>query len=366
MSKRGDIMLMDEKVKNRLMKWNDDEPIFKQFERKCATLTRLSNLIIDPNDYQLQYNIHESSLDDFIQLQTDLYGFLYEKYPHLDFGMAGRFKSPFSHYEKVIRKFIDLFQKDDFQAVEIMDDYAIKVFLLSLNYPINKISIDSEGIYIDSGPDEFRIIDGDCFEIPFESKKLNISVQENARNVWIDNNTPYICANRNGKDIYLPLSTATTYKKSSKEDLVPYCNDFQKDIESFYESQGFETKKRKDYIARPKPSGYASLQCSFYSEEQGLGLECQIRTYDMERFNNMEREYGYKPSEHTLSNNSLSKIPRFALTTKLADGYHTYRMTDAECFEYIYGIPLKEYRKQIKPTLQEKKSKAKEKADEGR
>ncbi len=34
--------------------------------------------------------------------------------------------------------------------------------------------------------------------------------------------------------------------------------------------------------------------------------------------------------------------------------------------EYIYGIPLKEYRKQIKPTLQEKKSKAKEKADEGR
>ncbi|MCI8482026.1 MAG: hypothetical protein HFJ27_02870 [Clostridia bacterium] len=349
-------MFIDERAKNKLLTWNDTEPIYKQFEKKCAMLSRLSYLIINPNDYQLQYKLHEASLEDFIDLQTKLYGFLYKKYPNVEFGMSGRFKSPFSHYEKVIRKFVDLFQKDEFKPVEILDDYAIKVFLLSINYPIDKVSIDSEGIYVDCGPDEFRILSGDAFEFSYKNQLFPIVVEKNASNVWVNNSIPYIHTTRNNQELNLPLNTAITYKKSSKEDLVKYCYDFQKDIENFYAEEDFKTKKRKDYIAHEKLSGYASLHCSLYSKEQGLGLECQIRTHDMERFNNVERTYGYKPLEHTLSNNSLSKLPHFILTTRFADGYTTYKMSDAECFEYVYGISLKEYRKQIKPTLQEKKT----------
>lgn len=344
-------MIIDEKIKTRLLSWNDNEPIYKQFERKCASLTRISGVVINPIDYQLQYELHESSVDTYVDFQTELYGTLYEKYPNVEFGMAGRLKSSFSHYEKVIRKFVELFQRDEFKTAQILDDYAIKIFILSINYPVDKISVDSEGIYIDSGADEFRIDDGDCFEFLYKDKPINVLVKEGASNVWIDNTIPYIRTVKNDEEIILPLNTATQYKKSTKDHLVDFCRDFQKDVEDFYNSKGFDTKKRKDYISKPKPSGYSSRQCSFYSEEQELGIECQIRTYDMERFSNEEREYGYKPSENKLSSNSLNKIPRFALTTRFADGYYTHRMTDAECFEYIFGTSLKEYRKQMKPTI---------------
>lgn len=352
-------MIIEEKIKSKLLTWNDIEPIYKQFEKKCSILTRLSGIIINPNDYQLQYELHASSMDSYISFQTDLYKTLYEKYPNLEFGMSGRLKSHFSHYEKVIRKFIELIERDEFRVVEILDDYAIKIFILSINYPIDKISIDIEGIYIDSGADEFRINDKDTFEFLYDGKSLNIPVKDEQSNIWIDNGVPYICTNYNDKEIVLPLSTAITYKRSNKEDLVDYCYEIQKDIESFYNSKGFDTKKRKDYISRPKASGYSSRQCSFYSEEESLGIECQIRTYDMECFSNEERKIKYKPNEQKLSSNSLKKISRFVLTTRFGDGYKTYAMTDAECFEYIFGMSLQDYRKQMKPSLNLKETKDK-------
>lgn len=358
-------MIIDEKVKNKLLKWIDTEPIYKQFEKKCATLSKISGVIINPNEYQLQYNLHASSMDSYISFQTELYENLYGKYPNLQFGMAGRLKSPFSHYEKVIRKFVDLFEKDRYETVEILDDYAIKIFIMSVNYPITKVDTDSKGIYVDSDTDEFRISDNDVFEFKFGKKIINVPVKENKSNIFISNGIPYITTIID-KEITLPLKEAVTYKRSNKEDLVDYCYDFQKDVEQFYNSKGFQTKKRKDYISRPKPSGYSSRQCSFYSEEEGLGIECQIRTYDMERYSNEERKYGYKPDEKKISQNSLNKISRFTLTTKFPDGVvYTYPMTDAECFKYIFGVPLQDYRKQMKPTLKFKKEMKDERNDDG-
>lgn len=352
-------MIIDEKIKSKLLSWNDNEPIYKQFEKKCATLSKISGLIINPIEYQLQYQLHEAALDEYVDFQTELYKTLYEKYPNVEFGMSGRLKSPFSHYEKVIRKFIDLIQKDELKPVQILDDYAMKIFILSINYSVDKISVDSNGIYIDSGADEFRISDGDAFEILYKGKPINIIVNNGATNVWIDNNIPYISTVIDDQKVTLPLNIATTYKKSGKENLVNYCHDFQDDVEEFYNNHGFVTKKRKDYISNPKPSGYASRQSSFYSEEEELGIECQIRTYDMEKFSNAERKYGYKKNESKLSNNSINRLSRFTLTTRFADGFTTYRMTDAECFEYLYGISLQEYRKQMKPTLAFKDDKSK-------
>lgn len=245
-------MIIDEKIKNRLLEWNDDESIYKQFERKCNTLSKIANIVINPLDYQLQYELHESELDSYIDLQTELYGKLYEKYPQIEFGMSGRLKSSFSHYEKVIRKFIDLIEKDEFKTVEILDDYAIKVFILSINYPVDKISVDSDGIYIDSGADEFRIDKNDCFEFIYQDKKLSIPIKDDLTNYWIDNMTPYISTVIEGKEVILPLNEAITYKKSGRDYLVDYCRDFQNDIEDFYNEKGFVTKKRKRLYFKSK------------------------------------------------------------------------------------------------------------------
>lgn len=359
-------MIINERVKRNLLTWNDEEPIYKQFEKKCEKLSNLTGLVINPIDYQLQYQLHVANKQYFMNLQTKLYERLYKKYPNVDFGMAGRLKSPFSHYEKVIRKFVEQFEKDEIRPVSILDDYAIKIFLRHINYPIDKISVDSEGIYIDSGTNEFRFNDGDSFVFEHEEKSLNVVVEEGARNIWLDHTTPYICTTRNGKELQIPLSLSKTYKRSTKEHLVKYCYEFQKDMEKFFntlkdkdkDDDSFITKKKKDYIDAPKESGYSSLQMSFYSERRNLGIECQTRTYDMERFNNEEREYGYKPNEHELSHNSLDKISRFALTTKFKHGgFKTYDMSDPECFELIFGISMEDYSKKMKPTLTPKESK---------
>lgn len=362
-------MIIDENVKNKLLTWNDDEPIYKQFEEKCATLSKLSGLVIDPYTYQVQYEAQKSSVDYYMDSQSELYGFLYNKYPNVEFAMAGRLKSPFSYYEKVIRKYIEQLSKDEFRIVEVLDVYAIKVFLLNINYPVDKVSIDTEGIYIDSGPNEFRIDKDDCFEFIHEGKAITALVNEGATNVYVDNSTPRICTTRNNEDFDFPLNKATTYKKSSKEHLTKYCYKFQEDIATFYNDRKFTTRKMKDYIASPKASGYSSLQWSFYSEEESLGIECQTRTYDMEKFNNIEHEEVYKPNEHELTRNALKKVPRFALTTRTnfsEEGYTTWRWDEAECFEYLFGTSLKEYRKKMQPTVEFKKDNSGEKRDEAR
>ena len=122
-------MIIDENVKNRLLTWNDDEPIYKQFEEKCVTLSEISGLVINPDDYQIQYEAQKSSVDYYMDLQNELYGFLYKKHPNIEFAMAGRLKSPYSYYEKVIRKYVEQLSKDEFRIVEVLDVYALKVFL---------------------------------------------------------------------------------------------------------------------------------------------------------------------------------------------------------------------------------------------
>lgn len=354
-------MVIEEKTKKKLLNFNSDEDIYKQFERKCSYLSRLSGMKIDPTYYKLQYDIQEASMNDYVELQTQIYKTIDSKFPQLDFGMSGRLKSPFSYYEKIIKKYINLIEKDEFVLVEVLDDFAMKVFVTSINYPVDKISVDDDGIYIDSGPDEFRISEPnnieypvknklvtDAFEFDYNGRKITIIVEDGMSNVYVDNTIPYICTTINNEKVTFPLNSAITYKKSHKEDLVPYCVAIQEAAQDYLNSQGFVTKKRKDYIKHPKQSGYSSMQWSYYSKEQSLGLELQTKTYDMEAYSNWERGLDYKPNEHIVSSNSLDKIPRFVLTTKFPDGVHTLQMTEAECFEYIYHMTLKDYRKLMK------------------
>lgn len=354
-------MIIEEKTKKRLLTFNNDEDIYKQFERKCSYLSKVSKTKIDPSYYKLQYEIQEASMNDYVELQTEIYRIIDEKFPELDFGISGRLKSPFSYYEKIIKKFVTLLEKDEFAMVEVLDTFAMKAFVTSVNYPVDKISVDSEGIYIDSGPDEFRISEPfsldvpyknnlvtDAFEFNHNGRNILVLVEEGLNNIWTTNSIPYICATIEDEKVTLPLNSAITYKKSYKEDLVPYCSAIQETVQDFLNSKGFDTKKRKDYIKHPKPSGYSSMQWSYYSEEQSLGVEFQTRTYDMELYSNWERSVVYKPNEHTVSSNSLNMLPRYVLTTKFPDGIHTLQMTEAECFEYLYQMSLKDYRKLMK------------------
>ncbi len=355
-------MIIEEKAKNRLLNFNNDEDIYKQFERKCKYLSKLSGIKIDSAYYKLQYEIQEASINDYVELQTQIYKIIDEKFPELDFGISGRLKSPFSYFEKIIKKFVTLIEKDEFAMVEVLDTFAMKAFVTSVNYQVDKISVDSDGIYIDSGRDEFRISDPivldvpyknklvtDAFEFNYNGKKITVLVEESLRNVWIDNNKiPYICTTVNDEKITLPLNNAITYKKSHKEDLVPYCSAIQETVQDFLNSKGFDTKKRKDYIKHPKPSGYSSMQSSYYSEEQSLGVEFQTRTYDMELYSNWERSMVYKPNEHKISSNSLDMVPRYILTTNFNNSIESLQMSEAECFEYLYHMSLKDYRKLMK------------------
>lgn len=353
-------MVIDEKIKAQLLHW-EDKNIYGQFEKKCATLSKISGLNIDPSMYQLQYDLYTSHLNDYINFQTNAYAYIYKTHPEIDFTMAGRLKSRFSHYEKVIRKFIEQFEKDIFTNVKISDGYAIKVFIRSVAYDINKVSYDSNGVYVDYGKDEFRLVNNDVFSIPYGNRIIDaiVHAEKNEQGKTVFNiikrdNELFISTKIDNDVVELPLSEATTYKKSNKADLVPYCKQLEEDIITFYTSkqfekqfeQKFEVIKRKDYISRPKESGYESLQSSFYSEESGLALECQVRTSDMEDFNNAERETGYKPNEHKLSSNPMDRLPRFALTTRFKrGGFQTYLMSEGECYEYIYKNSFKEYTK---------------------
>lgn len=354
-------MVIDPKVKKDLLNWNDKEPIYSQFERKCAILSELSGTIIDPSAYQLQYDLHSLYMDSYVNLQTAVYGYIYEKHPELEFGMSGRLKSPFSHYEKIIRKSVELLEKDEFHAVEILDVYAMKIFIRSVSYDIDKISFDSDGPYIRSGANVYRLANNDVFSIPYNGSTIDAVVKiedreyKNGRikecsNVFFENGVPYIRITRDNEKLVLPLNDAVKYKKSNRDDLVGYCTEVDKDVEKFLSSDReykFQIRKRKDYIANEKPSGYQSLQSSFYSAKKGLGIECQTRTTDMEIFNNLEREDGYKPNEHKITNNSLYKLPRYVVTSKFKNGYESYTMNKSECFEYLYKTTMDDYIKKM-------------------
>lgn len=370
-------MIIDEKTRNRLLKFNDEEDIYKQFERKCANLSRISGIRINPVYYKKQYETHEIKLNYFANIQNEIYKLIHKKYPEIDFGLSGRLKTISSHYEKIIRKFIDLFRKDEFRAVEILDIYAMKAFILSVNYPVDKISVDSNGIYIDSGCKEFRITEPvlldatytknklvtDAFEFDYQGRTITASVKEGKDNIFIEDNIPYISTLIDGAEAFLPLNSAKTYKRSCKDDIVPYCHEIQENIVKYLDSKGYSAKKKKDYITTPKKSGYSSLQSSFFSEEESLGIEFQIRTYDMELYNNEERKDGYKPNEGKLSNNSTDNTPRFVLTTKFPNGVHTRIMDKNDCFKYLYHTTIEEYNKTIKPIIEPEKPISSEKEE---
>ena len=361
-------MIINENTRNKLLSFDETQDTYTQFEEKCKFLSNLTGFKIDPISYKIQYGIHEKSLDEYVSLQTELYEFLHSKYPNVEFSMSGRLKTEFSHYEKVIRKLINLIQKDELNSVQIFDDYAMKVNVRSVSYDVDKISVDDDGVYIDSGADQFRIVEPmtlppeyakrnklvtDAFEFDYNGKLITAIVYEGQKNIVIDNNVPYIYTSIDGKGVKFPLNSAKKYIKSFKDDLIPYCQSIQEDVSAFLNNKGFQTKKRKDYIKAPKKSGYMSIQCSYYSEEESLGIECQTRTYDMDLFSNWERKV-YKPAEKKISLSSLDRIPQYVYTTAFPDGVHSLKLNEAECFELIYNMSLKEYRKKIHPFISPK------------
>lgn len=359
-------MEIDEKVKNRLLFFNDNNDIYEQFEKKCNYISRKFGIVIHPADYRLQYNAYKGMTNYFADIQTSLYETISNKHNNIDFGIYGRFKSEYSHFEKIIRKFVKMIEDNKIKPVQVFDDFAMTLLLLSINYPIRKVGLDLNGIYIDiqDRPDEFRIekpvvLDApytkntlvtDAFEFDYNGK-LTVLVEEGQKNIFIEDNIPYIGTTIDNQKVKLPLNLAKTYKKSSKDNLVPYNLIIQDTIEKFFIEKNFMPTKKKDYINNPKSSGYSSIQCSFYSEKNKLAIECQNRTYDMELYNKWERGVGYKPKETTLSRNSLSKTPIYLQTTKFPTGVQTNVMNDDECFELCYGISLLEYYKKMQPTI---------------
>lgn len=363
-------MEIDKKIKSKLLYFDDKEDIYEQFEKKCAYISRKFNIVIHPSDYRLQYNAYKGLTNYFADMQTSLYETISNKHNNIDFSIHGRFKSEYSHFEKIIRKFVQMIENDTIKPVQVFDDFAMTFLLLSVNYPIRKVGIDLNGIYIDpqDSLDEFRIarpivLDApytkntlvtDAFEFDYNGK-LTVLVEEGQKNIFIEDNIPYIATTIDNQKIKLPLNLAKTYKKSSRDSLIPYNLLIQDNIEEFFIEKKFMPTKKKDYISNPKESGYSSIQCSFYSEESGLCLECQNRTYDMELYNKWERTIGYKPKETTLSRNALSKTPIYLQTTKFPTGVvQTNIMNEGECFELCYGIPLLDYHKKIQPNILKK------------
>lgn len=322
------MLMIEQTLKNALLNWKDTEPIFKQFEEKLEKISELFEVSLDPYAYQSQYETHLDSLATYMKLQNEIAEKLHIANPELQFGIAGRLKSFSSYYEKIIRKYIELLEKDEFKKeefgtnkkfkpIEIHDLYAFKVFLLSLRYPISKVSMDGEGIYIDCGSKEFRINDKDCFEFSLDNgksitvpvKSFKVNAKKNAdeaingimgnevpalkeTNIFVEQNRSYIKYTdpNTNQNIKLALKDATHYIRSNKGILIPNCYKFQPKIVQILNEHKFEVLKEKDYYENPKPSGYSSLQVSLFNKEEGLSMEFQLRHYDMERFILFERE----------------------------------------------------------------------------
>lgn len=327
--------------------FNDTEPIRKQFVAKCAEISKLSGVQIDPYYYFEQFDNFSGSIAYFADIQTELYAKLKTKYPELEFGIRGRTKAPLNYYEKVIKKLI----QNPFEKPKIYDQFANKIFLMSVQYSIDSINIEDEKVQIESDKELFDIDINDCFDFLYKNSIRAVLV-EDLSNIIIDNGEVFILFldKEDNTTKKLPLSNAIHYRKSSKDDLVPYCYEIRKDILEFYETKKFERKKTKNYIKSPKESGYESIQDSYYSTEYDVGIETQIKTFDMDKNakdDPMQCRTTYKPGVKDLNNNSIYRVPKYALTTGRKDTNIPLTYTPAEdvCFKYTFDFLKEDYLK---------------------
>lgn len=322
------------------------EVVIKQFEKRCTALNKKYQANIDPDYYISQFNNFSSAIRYFADLQEQLYMKLKTAYPNLDFGIRGRSKTAFSYFSKVLEKL----RKDPFELAEIHDLFANKVFVRSIDFPIDTVDSYFDGSFaINSGLQELNLIEGD------------VITTENCTTL-IKNPSSQIV--QQGSEIFIKdLDTGimqnlsnSTLKRSNKDSLVPYLYEMEKISHTFYSNEGFVRCKIKDYIATPKPSGYSSLQSSFFSPELNLSIETQYKTQDMEIASKEDPKQArntYKKGSREINENTLYQVPHYALTTCMYDKELdnvvpiTYIPTDDSCLEYTFHITKPQYLKEM-------------------
>lgn len=326
------------------------EIVVKQFEKRCEALNEKYNSHIDAYYYISHFNQFNSSIKYFSNLQERLYKELKTKFPNLDFGIRGRSKTALSYFTKIL----DKLQKDPFSIAEVQDQFANKVFLRSINFPIDKIDIYyDKSFIIGSGLYELNLIESDALEFSPDSKNPNypntIIIKNPSEQIIIEDNTLLVKDFDTG--IMRNIANATL-KRSNKDSLIPYLYKMRKVSVDLYANAGFERCKIKDYIATPKKSGYSALQDSFYCQKNNLSLETQYKTQDMERDskeNPLQMRNYYKKGSREINKNTLYQVPHYVLTTSFYDEVQkqvvpiSYIPTDDKCLEYTFHITKEAY-----------------------
>lgn len=326
------------------------EVVVKQFEKRCLALNEKYQANIDPDYYISQFNNFSSAIRYFADLQEQLYMELKTKYPNLDFGIRGRSKTAFSYFNKVLEKL----RQNPFELAEVQDLFANKVFVRSLDFPIDTVTSYYDGSFsIHSGLHELDLIENDALVFNTDTQ---ISTKPNV--IVLRNLTEQVI--KEGPNIFIKdLDTGvmrnlahSTLKRSNKNSLIPYLYDMEEVSNEFYSSKGFKRCKIKDYIATPKPSGYSSLQDSFYSSKLNLSIETQFKTEDMERASKEDPKQArntYKKGSRDINENTLYQVPHYALTTCTYDKELkkvvpiTYIPSDDKCLEYTFHITKEDY-----------------------
>lgn len=326
------------------------EIVIKQFERQCDTLNKKYNSNIDAYHYISQFNKFSSSIRYFAELQEKLYRELKTKFPNLDFGIRGRSKTALSYFTKVL----DKLKKDPFSIAEVQDQFANKVFLRSIDFPIDKVNIYYDGTYnINSGLHELSLIASDALNFSPDVQNPNYP-----NTIIIKNLSEQLVPKDNDlwvKDLDTGIMrnvTGATLKRSNEASLIPYLYKMRNISVDLYANAGFERCKIRDYIATPKESGYSALQDSFYCEKNNLSLETQYKTQDMEREskeNPLQKRNYYKKGSREINKNTLYQVPHYALTTCIYDEVKkqvvptTYIPSDDKCLEYTFHITKEAY-----------------------
>lgn len=344
----------------KLMNTNNDfidyqaEIVIKQFEKRCNDLNAQYNSDIDSHYYIAQFNNFSSSIQYFADLQEKLYMELKTKYPNLDFGIRGRSKTAFSYFTKVLQKL----RKNPFEIAEIQDLFANKIFIRSLDFPIDHISHYYDGTFsIHSGLHELDLITDDAFVFETDPKvpnQPNTIVLKNIKEQIIQDQSEVLI-----KDLDTGIIRGiinATLKRSNKNSLVPYLYEMEKLSYDFYSNMGFIRCKIKDYLATPKESGYSALQDSFFSPELNLSIETQFKTQDMETASKEDPRQArnvYKKGSREINENTLYQVPHYALTTCIHDKKTgklipiTHIPNDDECLEYTFHITKEDYLKEM-------------------
>lgn len=326
------------------------ETIIKQFVVQCNEINEIYKSHIDPYFYIAQFYQFSSSIRYYAELQEQLYKELKTQLPSMDFGIRGRSKTAFSYFQKVLEKL----RKQPFNIASIEDQFANKIFLRSIDYPIDNIDIYCDNSFmLYSGCYELNLIDGDALKLQHSDQLPSyldtIIIKNPSEQIIIKDNNIFL------KDLDTGIIcdiTGATLKRSNKDTLIPYIYEMRKISADFYTKSGFERCKTKDYIATPKENGYSSLQDSFYCKTNKLYIETQYKTQDMEKASKedpSQKRNTYKPGSREINKNTLYQVPHYVLTTSFYDDKQqqaiptSYIPSDDKCLEYTFHITKKEY-----------------------